>query len=412
MLKPLMSAQLVLMMGLLRSKRRQILLTCFVFPILFPIVTVCIGLGAGILLMDQSQKVGVMSEDGGVSAGVFTHLRSDGFERALNARLPHHTVTYFDKSLSAEDILSSGKVTYVIDGKFNDNGQLTSMQALWLKTKEYPQMHWLKLAEEALPWLASAYKIDKLGFDDQYGDIRTYSVGLGEKSSNMLFYGVTALLWMILIYYAFDVLRGFLMRLYENESKQDFLRHCVCLNIPAYQIVFARLVSMLPVIIIGVSLLFTAALITASFYTLAGSAAFSQVDITTLDRTAQTITIEFFEFYSSLQLVDGVIVIMASTLAVVSALAIQQIFCVYTKSTDSARTYSKGLEIAFLSIPFIALISGPYLEPYYPFIGIFSTLQNSLEGQASIADFSVVLITHIAVIFAAVGISSIKSLKQ
>jgi hypothetical protein len=58
------------------------------------------------------------------------------------------------------------------------------------------------------------------------------------------------------------------------------------------------------------------------------------------------------------------------------------------------------------------LISGPYLEPYYPFIGIFSTFQNSLEGQASIADFSVVLITHIAVIFAAVGISSIKSLKQ
>jgi hypothetical protein len=101
---------------------------------------------------------------------------------------------------------------------------------------------------------------------------------------------------MLLIYYAFDVLRGFLMRLYENEDKQDFLRHCICLKVPAYQIVFARLISMLPVIVIDVSLLFSAVLITASFYTLAGSAAFAQIDVTTLDRTAQTTTIEFFRF--------------------------------------------------------------------------------------------------------------------
>lgn len=412
MFKALLGAQLVLMMGLLRSKRRQILLTCFVFPLLFPILTLCVGLGAGMLLMGQSEKVGVMSEDGGVSAGVYTHLRSDGFERTLLTRLPKHAVTYFDNSRSPDDILQSGQVTYLIEGNFDDNGQLTSMQALWLKTKEYPQMHWLKMAEEALPWLANAYKIDQLGIDDQNSDIRTFSVGLGEKSSNILYYGVTALLWMVLIYYAFDILRGFLMRLYENEYKQDFLRHCVCLKVPAYQIVFARLISMLPVIIIGVSLLFTAALITASFYTLAGSAAFSQVDVTTLDRTAQTITIEFFAFYSALQLIDGVIIIMASTLAVVSALAIQQIFCVYTQSTDSARTYSKGLEIAFISIPFIALIAGPYIEAYYPFVGIFSTLQNSLEGNAAVSDYATVLSVHMLLIVIAVGVSSVKSLKQ
>jgi hypothetical protein len=400
------------MIGLLRSKRRQLLLTCFIFPILLPIVTVSIGLGAGMLLIGQSEKVGVMSESGGVSAGVFNHLRSDGFERALLTRLPEHTVTYFEDNLSAQEILGSGSVTYLIDGEFNESGQLISLQALWLKTKDYPQMHWLEMAEDALPWLANAYKIDRLGFNDQNIGIRTYSVGLGETSSNILFYAVTALLWMLLIYYAFDVLRGFLMRLYENEDKQDFLRHCICLKVPAYQIVFARLISMLPVIVIGVSLLFSAVLITASFYTLAGSAAFAQIDVTTLDRTAQTITIEFFDFYKSLQLIDGVIIFASSILAVMSALAIQQIFCVYTNSTDSARTYSKGLEITFISVPFIAMISGPYLEPYYPFIGIFSVLQNSLEGQSSAAAYFSVFITHLLIIILAVLISSLKSIRQ
>jgi hypothetical protein len=146
MFKSLVLAQLVLMMGLLRSKRRQLLLTFFIFPILLPIVTVSIGLGAGMLLMGQSEKNGVMSESGGVSAGVFKHLGSDGFERALLTRLPEHTVTYFEDNLSAQEILGTGSVTYLIDGEFNESGQLISLQALWLKTKDYPQMHWLEMA--------------------------------------------------------------------------------------------------------------------------------------------------------------------------------------------------------------------------------------------------------------------------
>jgi hypothetical protein len=97
---------------------------------------------------------------------------------------------------------------------------------------------------------------------------------------------------------------------------------------------------------------------------------------------------------------------------VVSALAIQQIFCAYTNSTDSARTYSKGLEITFISMPFIAMISGPYFEPYYPFIGIFSVLQNSLEAHSSSAAYFTVFITHLLIIILAVLTSSLKLIRR
>jgi hypothetical protein len=217
---------------------------------------------------------------------------------------------------------------------------------------------------------------------------------------------------MTLIYYAFDILRGFMMKLYENENKQDLIRHCICLNMPTYQIVFARLISMLPTIVIGVSLLFTVILIVGSLYTIGGSAALANVNMSGLDRTAQTITVEFFTFFNALNLSGGFIVLGASIVTVIAALAIQQIFCVYTQSSDSARTYSKGLEIALISIPFLAFISGPYLSPFIPFAGIFAVLQDSLEGNASMYDYIGVTITHMLLIALAVTVSSLRTLKQ
>lgn len=335
----------------LKQQKRKLFMQLVVFPLSVPLFMVAVILLAT-LSIDQRTAQEADTDIGVEATIALVKPPSTAYRDAILIALPHHRVKVFSSLSLAQQAVDDAQATYVLD--------LSSYPVIELslsKTRDYAHTHFVTSFKRELHAIVAQFQAIDNGF------VATSSYDFNETTfgaavaSNTLFHILVGMMWMVLVFYASDVVRSYVYTLAFHDLNSDLLSHYRSLGINALAVIVSRWMA------IGwlyalVSILFFA-------YVIAGVSLYALFVEKILSMLTQPIPPELYiATHGMLNFVNGITAMQLIQIWAVAycvgmvILATHQTISTYATDPEHARSISKIKEFVLMMVPMFVYVIG------------------------------------------------------